>query len=157
MPSLDEYIAAYKDCRHAFKAAEACGYALHETYPPAGFYVYILIDPRDFSIFYVGKGIGGRVLKHSERTRRGVVENRQKVKRMQDIYQAGMDTIWRILFAADMEEVALAVEADITRQLSDCGLTNIQCGNCVLNSKVRSFADSLATRIHNFRQAFAKA
>jgi hypothetical protein len=29
-----------------------------------GFYVYLLVDPRDGSVFYVGKGTGGRCFAH---------------------------------------------------------------------------------------------
>ncbi|MBQ5524797.1 MAG: GIY-YIG nuclease family protein, partial [Paludibacteraceae bacterium] len=31
-----------------------------------GYYVYRLIDPRDYSTFYVGKGKGNRVFEHAK-------------------------------------------------------------------------------------------
>lgn len=86
---LSSFLAAYKQSANVARAEKQSGYALHTEYPPAGFYVYALIDPRDEKIFYVGKGIGGRVLKHEERTRRGVLQNREKVKCIQEIFAAG--------------------------------------------------------------------
>ena len=37
-----------------------------ELHPKIGHYVYLLIDPRDNSIFYVGKGQGDRVFAHAK-------------------------------------------------------------------------------------------
>ena len=37
-----------------------------ELHPKIGYYVYLLIDPRDNSIFYVGKGQGDRIFAHAK-------------------------------------------------------------------------------------------
>lgn len=37
-----------------------------ELHPKIGHYVYLLIDPRDNSIFYVGKGKGDRIFTHAK-------------------------------------------------------------------------------------------
>lgn len=39
------------------------------------FYVYLLKDPRDKSIFYVGKGKGNRVFNHHEDALNGLQES----------------------------------------------------------------------------------
>lgn len=39
-------------------------------------YVYELIDPRDGSVFYVGKGSGGRMDDHEKQARNGVCSNK---------------------------------------------------------------------------------
>lgn len=96
--TLSSFIAAYRRSENVARAEKLSGYVLQKGYPPAGFYVYALIDPRDEKIFYVGKGIGGRVLKHEERTRRGVLQNKEKVKRIQEIFTAGLEAQRRILF-----------------------------------------------------------
>lgn len=64
-------------------------------------YVYALIDPRDRSVFYVGKGVGGRVYGHvwsamgaAEFVKDGIESESATVKsaknqRIRDIYQSG--------------------------------------------------------------------
>ncbi|WP_139053180.1 GIY-YIG nuclease family protein [Rhodococcus globerulus] len=66
-----------------------------------GIYVYALIDPRDRSIFYVGKGVGDRVYSHvwsamgaAELVEDGIESEVAAVKsaknqRIRDIYQSG--------------------------------------------------------------------
>lgn len=43
------------------------------------FYVYNLIDPRDNSIFYVGKGKGNRMYKHEQYVLNNKLPNGNKV------------------------------------------------------------------------------
>lgn len=151
---LSTFLAAYKRSANVARAEKQSGYALHTEYPPAGFYVYALIDPRDEKIFYVGKGIGGRVLKHEERTRRGVLQNREKVKRIQEIFAAGREVQRRILFVSESEEVALSVEDSIIHELADFGLTNIIGGHAIRHPQVRRVAAELRARLDEFRQKF---
>ena len=66
-----------------------------------GVYVYALIDPRDRSIFYVGKGVGDRVYSHvlvrhgaADLVEDGIEREARAVKsaknqRIRDIYQSG--------------------------------------------------------------------
>lgn len=153
MPAtLTDFIASYKALRSVAAAEAASGYALMDERPAAGFYVYALVDPRTQEIFYVGKGIGGRVLKHDERTRRGVMENRQKVRRIQEIYKAGFKTAWRILYVTDQEPVAVAVEAETIRELTAYGLTNVCGGSDIMNPILVTAAENIRARIHAFRQ-----
>ena len=154
MATLSDYLACYGRCLDAFEASRETGYELLEDYPQAGFYVYALIDPIDSRIFYVGKGIGGRVLKHEERTRRGVLQNRAKVKRIQSIYAQGKEVVRRVLFVSDSEEVVLSVEADTIRRLASLGLTNIVAGEHVQHPAVRQMAGSFGETLAAMRQAF---
>lgn len=151
--TLTNFILAYKQTRSVSAAEKESGYKLMENYPPAGFYVYALIDPRDDSIFYIGKGIGGRVLKHEERTRRGVLQNRAKVQRIQSIYADGKEVIKRTLFVSDSEEIALSVEDDTIHELRDMGLTNILGGTAVQSPKVKAIAESMREKLAAFRAA----
>lgn len=51
-----------------------------------GFYVYACIDPRDESVFYIGKGIGTRVTDHLvDKT------ESEKVARIRDLRAAGCE------------------------------------------------------------------
>lgn len=152
--NLSAFLSAYCKNRNVSQAEMESGYRLGTTYPPAGFYVYALIDPANQEIFYIGKGIGGRVLKHEERTRRGVLQNAAKVKRIQQIFAAGHEAERRILFVSESEEVALAVEDNIIHELADFGLTNIIGGNAIHNPRVRQVATRLRAKLYAFRQKF---
>ena len=151
---LSAFLLAYRTSRNVSRAEKESGYRLGTTYPPAGFYVYALIDPANQEIFYIGKGIGGRVLKHEERTRRGVLQNAAKVKRIQHIFAAGHEAERRILFVSESEEVALSVEDNIIHELADFGLTNIIGGNAIQNTRVRRVAARLRAQLDDFRQKF---
>lgn len=152
--SLPAFLSDYRKSRSASRAERESGYRLGTTYPPAGFYVYALIDPTNQEIFYVGKGIGGRVLKHEERTRRGVLQNAAKVKRIQQIFATGHEAERRILFVSESEEVALSVEEHIIHELADFGLTNIIGGNAIQNPQVRRVAADLRAKLDEFRRKF---
>ncbi len=65
------------------------------------FYVYLLIDPRNKSVFYVGKGCGARVKWQTQRTSSTVKEIEDSGKKViREIIRHGLD-----------EETALHVEA----------------------------------------------
>ncbi len=153
--TYSDFLTAYKELEHVAPAEKKSGYKLLENYPPAGFYVYALIDPRNDSIFYIGKGISGRVLKHEERTRRGVLQNRAKVRRIQEIYAAGKEVTRRVLFVSETEEVALSVEDAAIHELRNSGLTNIIGGSAVLSPRVQALAEKLGEKVSAFRKAFA--
>ncbi|MBD5417078.1 MAG: GIY-YIG nuclease family protein [Desulfovibrio sp.] len=153
---LSAFLSAYRTSRNVAQAEKESGYRLGTAYPPAGFYVYALIDPVTQEIFYIGKGIGGRVLKHEERTRRGVLQNAAKVKRIQQIFAAGHEAERRILFVSESEEVALSVEDNIIHELADFGLTNIIGGNAIQHPLVRRVAAELRKELDEFRREFVK-
>lgn len=153
---LAAFVAAYKRCRKVQQAEAESAYQLHTGHPPAGFYVYALIDPVADEIFYIGKGIGGRVLKHEERTRRGVLQNKAKVKRIQEIFALGLEVERRILFCSESEEVTLAIEGNVIHELAGLGLTNIIGGSVVQSQKVRRTADAIREKLERFRTGLAR-
>ena len=55
----------------------------------AKYFVYALIDPRDNTPFYIGKGSGRRPFDHERDARRGHGVNGLKVERIQAIHAAG--------------------------------------------------------------------
>lgn len=154
---MKNFIAAYQKELNVDLAEKTSGYTLQDKYPYAGFYVYFLIDPESKQIFYVGKGIGGRVLKHEERTRRGVLQNKEKVKRIQEIYGRGQSVVRKIFFSSEEEETVLAVENDVIHQLKGCGLTNIVGGWVVQSTTIQRMADELKARVESFRTSFIQS
>lgn len=76
--------------------------------PPAGFYVYLLVDPRDDKPFYVGKGQNWRAWQHERDVRAGKVgANAKKVRRIQEIVDAGLSVTIAIAGVYDLESKAL--------------------------------------------------
>jgi hypothetical protein len=84
------------------------------TQEQLGHYVYVLRDPRDNQIFYVGKGVGNRVLDHAN----GVIDNEdpQSTKEMQisEIHAAGLEVdAWIIQSDLKSDEHAFATESAV--------------------------------------------
>lgn len=94
--------------------------------PLREFYAYALIDPRDGSIFYVGKGKRERILHHagqiviaetfedcddSEVNLNSDQSRTEKEQRIAEIKMAGLDVIERVLARFNTEDEAFAVES----------------------------------------------
>jgi hypothetical protein len=100
-----------------------------DHFPPAifekiGFYVYLYIDPRDESIFYVGKGQGNRAFSHLKDKNESA-----KVQRIREIEEAGMKARIEILVHGLKDEnAALKIEASIIDLLRPETLTNVVRG-----------------------------
>jgi hypothetical protein len=85
-----------------------------------GYYVYLYIDPRDNTIFYVGKGKGNRVFAHLY----DVTESR-KVQRIAAIRATGLEPKIEILVhGLQDEQTALRIEASIIDLIGLSQLTN---------------------------------
>ena len=117
--------------------------------PLKEFYVYALIDPRDGSIFYVGKGKRERILHHagqvviaevfedcddSEVNSNTDQSRTEKEQRIAEIKVAGLDVIERVLARFKTEDEAYAVEPVLIhwvygRKQEGGMLTNIQAGH----------------------------
>jgi uncharacterized protein len=85
-----------------------------------GHYVYLYLDPRDNSVFYVGKGKGNRTFYHLNDT----TESR-KVAAIREIRAAGLEPVIDILIHnLPDEKTALRIEAAVIDLLGLEGLTN---------------------------------
>ena len=85
-----------------------------------GHYVYLYIDPRDESVFYVGKGQGNRAFAHLKDTKESA-----KVKRIREIEAEKQRVRIEILVhGLPNEETALKIEASVIDLLGPAPLTN---------------------------------
>ena len=92
------------------------------------FYVYVLVDPRDNQIFYVGKGTGHRLLQHGrEADLSSDRSTSSKTARIRQIRAHGLEPRLDIVRHGLTEAEAFLVEAS----LIDCitGLTNKVAGH----------------------------
>ncbi|MCH5234825.1 MAG: hypothetical protein J1E16_05985 [Muribaculaceae bacterium] len=85
-----------------------------ELHPKIGHYVYLLIDPRDNNIFYVGKGQGDRIFAHAK----GALKETEpsvlspKIELIKEIIGAGEDVEYRIVrWNLENEKKAFEIES----------------------------------------------
>jgi len=93
------------------------------------YYVYVLIDSRDDSIFYVGKGTGQRLLAHGDEALLGTDPGprSKKVDRIREIRAAGLEPRIDVVRHGLDEDDAFQVEGALIDSL--CGLTNAVRGH----------------------------
>lgn len=85
-----------------------------------GFYVYMYVDPRSGEPFYIGKGVGDRVLAHF-----GDVRDSRKTRVLAELKAAGVEPRLEILaHGLKDEESAFRVEAAVIDVLGLGQLTN---------------------------------
>ena len=105
------------------------------------YYVYLLVDPRDGAIFYVGKGKDDRCLQHGPNDDLGA-----KSTRLADLKAAGLEPRIEILrHGLETAAEALLIEAAAIDLLGLGNLTNIQPGHGSLEFGRTTLAD-LAVR-----------
>lgn len=94
----------------------------------ACYYVYELVDPRDGSVFYVGKGKGRRISQHAVEAKRGGLGNPFKAERIREIIKAGHSVIERKVHEGLDEERAYWLERQQIALYGMASLTNITAG-----------------------------
>ncbi|MCH5167451.1 MAG: hypothetical protein J1F35_06100 [Erysipelotrichales bacterium] len=96
------------------------------------YYVYVLIDPRDNYIFYVGEGYGDRVFDHEKEVENNYCPEKEKHRRIKEIQDAGLKII-KMIGPSNLrdQKEAQNVETGILWILKLQGhkLTNIQSGH----------------------------
>ncbi len=99
------------------------------TIEKLGYYVYVLIDPRDKKVFYVGKGKGNRVNQHLLGALDGNSQETEKIKRIREIQGQGLQVGLDIIRHELTEKESFEVESSLIDLLSLENLTNIQNGH----------------------------
>ncbi len=104
----------------------------YEVEQDLGFYVYLLRDPRDGQVFYVGKGVGNRVYAHAAAVTDDVQVTSAKIGRIQNIHAAGR-RVEHLFVRTGLasEDQALTVEQAVIDAFRAAGLslTNLQGGH----------------------------
>lgn len=119
------------------------------------FYIYELSDPRDDSVFYVGKGKGNRINCHETEARSGRVS--RKCDRIREIEAAGLTVGKRKVKHFVDEQAAYDYEENLIAQHGLANLTNVAPGggsirNVITISSDRSLVAAIAeafNRTHN--------
>ena len=99
-----------------------------------GWYVYALGDPRDRTIFYVGKGRGDRVYQHARYAKKvsGETAPQLKLEKIREIHKAGLEVGVEIVrHRIENENLAYEVEAAVIDafRLTGADLTNLASGH----------------------------
>lgn len=109
-----------------------------------GYYVYLLIDPRDDAIFYVGKGTGNRCFAHlteARKTQADTVADYAKLARIREIEDAGEAVRIDILRHGLSEPEAFHVESAAIDLVDPSLLTNRVAGHDTIELGRMSIAD----------------
>lgn len=97
-----------------------------------GYYVYLLIDPRDERIFYVGKGTGGRCFSHVREARKTTRDSRgdyEKLATIRGIEDSGHQVRIEILRHGLTEDQAFHLESAAMDLLGLSDLDNRKVGH----------------------------
>lgn len=111
-----------------------------------GYYVYLLVDPRDNKIFYVGKGKGDRVFAHVHGAIATEGES-DKLNTIRDIQRAGLEVRHYIVRHGLEEKEAFLVESVLIDLLtfrdfsSVANITNIQAGHHQFDRGIKTAAE----------------
>ena len=94
------------------------------TIEKLGYYVYLLIDPRNNKIFYVGKGKGNRINQHLLGALDTKTNETDKIKKIREIKNSGLEVELVILRHGLTEKEAFEVESAVIDVLGKDNLTN---------------------------------
>jgi hypothetical protein len=101
-------------------------------------YVYALRDPRNQEVFYIGKGVGDRILQHKAEAKKNPLSEKAKLQRINEIESRGFEVEHLFLRTGiETSEEALAIEQAVidaffaNRKNADGGwtLTNLVAGH----------------------------
>jgi hypothetical protein len=128
----ENFARLYVELGNAAEAAKRAGIGL--PVPTRSYYTYLLVDPRNSQIFYVGKGKGKRVFEHEKSVRNGDVDNPRKCDLILEILISGY-RVGHIIFSAHKDEgEAYAVEKEMISILRE-QITNISSGTTTENQR----------------------
>lgn len=122
----------------------------HEVAELLGFYVYALRDPRDGQVFYVGKGVGGRVFAHQREADDSAEVQNAKRTRISDIHRSGLKVEHLLLRSGIADEAtAYVVEQAVIDGFAATGLalTNLVKGHHASTLGLSTVEAAIALRV----------
>ena len=146
-PKQQRFVAEYLIDLNATQAAIRAGY---EFAKPDGFYVYLLVDPRSGSVFYIGKGTGSRLASHARAASAGDFNRARKGKVISEIQDAGLQ-VTELVFCAGMSSGdALVLKKDLIAAIRLNGLTDVVGGMVTNDELCKLKARHLVARLKPF-------
>lgn len=124
-PKQENFCLAYLETGNAYIAMSESG--IKRSKPVDGFYVYLLIDPANGEIFYVGKGKGKRMHDHELDAKAGRIANVKKHQRIVSVLDKGHQVDKIVFHSCSSEAEAFGVERIMIVRLHE-GLTNMLGG-----------------------------
>lgn len=110
-----------------------------QIFEDLGYYVYGLKDPRDTTIFYIGKGVGNRIFQHVEDSHESDLETK-KLDRIREIKREGYNVQHLVLRHGMTEDEAFTVESTLIDLFLFQGqqMTNLVQGHNVQAQGIRT-------------------
>ncbi len=122
----------------------------HEVAEQLGYYVYALRDPSDHQVFYVGKGVGGRVFAHQREADDSAEVQNAKRTRISDIRRSGREVEHLLLRSGIPDEAtAYIVEQAVIDGFAATGLplTNLVKGHHASTLGLATVEAAIALRV----------
>ena len=120
----EQFCQAIASGKPILDALDGSGIALRTCKDAKGFYVYVLVDPRNASVFYVGKGKNKRARAHFDEWRLGTVVNGAKSQRIKEIAAAKMRPCALLIEDGLNEDRAFEIERLMIYKIGRKNLTN---------------------------------
>ncbi len=111
------------------------------TIEKLGYYVYLLIDPRNKKIFYVGKGKGNRIKQHLFGALKNKTFETKKIKTIRQIEKSGLTVKHFVLRHELTEKEAFEVECATIDILGKSSLTNVASGHYSIDKGIMDLDD----------------
>jgi hypothetical protein len=146
-PKQQLFVEEYLRTNDVNVAQDASDYRLTEWRCSNLCYVYLLIDPRNRQIFYVGKGTGKRCFSHLSEWQRGKTDNPEKLRRITDIAADGVVPTVAIFEDNLSDSNAYAVEEVLIRGIGRTRLTNAASGIMSYGEKQKAGARLLLEKM----------
>lgn len=126
-PNQEKFCQEYEKCKDFSYSKLASGLE-HPMIYGSHYYVYLLINPFNGEIFYVGKGKGKRAEGHLKENLRGTLSNGKKHKIINEIVESG-EKPDIVVFSNNLEENdALTLERKLIQRLRKF-ITNTSSGS----------------------------